>query len=89
MKVVVGCDEAGVQYKKAIKEDLESDPRVSEVIDVGVNADEHTAYPHVGVAGAKAGRGRFSGPRHPRVRHGYGDGDRRQQSEGHSGQHGP
>ena len=53
MKVVVGCDEAGVQYKKAIKEDLESDPRVSEVIDVGVNADEHTAYPHVGVAGAK------------------------------------
>lgn len=64
-RVVMACDDAGVSYKEAIKADLEADPRIDEVIDVGVKADEHTAYPHVAVAGArliaegKADRGVF------------------------------
>jgi ribose 5-phosphate isomerase B len=52
-RMVVGCDDAGVEYKKRIKADLEADPRVSKVIDVGVAADEHTAYPHVAVEAAR------------------------------------
>ncbi|MFJ5222328.1 ribose-5-phosphate isomerase [Streptomyces sp. NPDC088400] len=52
-RVVVGCDDAGYAYKEAIKNDLLSDPRVAEVIDVGVGDDEHTAYPHVAVEAAR------------------------------------
>ncbi|KAJ7912577.1 putative ribose-5-phosphate isomerase [Mycena leptocephala] len=43
-RIVIGCDDAA---------DLEKDPRVSEVIDVGVNGDEKTAYPHVAVTAAR------------------------------------
>lgn len=52
-KVVVGCDDAGFEYKERIKADLEADERVSEVLDVGVGADGHTAYPHIAVEAAK------------------------------------
>lgn len=52
-RVVVGSDEAGVQYKDQIKADLESDPRVASVVDVGVTADDKTAYPHIAVAAAR------------------------------------
>ncbi|KAJ7625747.1 hypothetical protein FB45DRAFT_979843 [Roridomyces roridus] len=52
-RVVLGCDDAGLQYKNTIKADLEKDPRVSEVIDVGVSEDEKTAYPHVAVSAAR------------------------------------
>ncbi len=37
-RVVLAADEAGVSYKDAIKADLLKDPRVKEVLDVGVNA---------------------------------------------------
>lgn len=52
-RVVVGCDDAGYEYKEQIKADLEADPRVSTVTDVGVSADTHTAYPHVAVEAAR------------------------------------
>lgn len=52
-RVVVGCDDAGYAYKEALKNDLLADPRVGEVIDVGVGDDEHTAYPHVAVEAAR------------------------------------
>lgn len=52
-RVVVGCDDAGYQYKEALKADLESDPRVAEVIDVGVDVDGHTAYPRIAVTAAE------------------------------------
>lgn len=52
-RIVIGCDDAGYQYKEILKADLESDPRVSEVIDVGVDADGHTAYPRVAIAAAE------------------------------------
>ncbi len=52
-RVVIGSDDAGLTYKNALKADLEADPRVAEVIDVGVNAAQATPYPHVAVAAAQ------------------------------------
>ncbi len=52
-RVVVGSDDAGLDYKTVLKLDLEHDDRVSEVIDVGVGVDESTAYPHVAIAAAR------------------------------------
>ncbi len=53
LRIVVGCDDAGVAYRDALRADLEADERVAEVIDIGVAADEHTAYPHVAVNAAE------------------------------------
>ncbi|TPG36812.1 ribose-5-phosphate isomerase [Mycolicibacterium hodleri] len=53
LRIVVGCDDAGFEYKEALKGDLLADDRVSDVTDVGVGSDEHTAYPHVAVAAAR------------------------------------
>ena len=39
--------------RPTLADDLRSDPRVSEVIDVGVSEDEDTHYPHVAVAAAR------------------------------------
>ncbi|PYY60773.1 ribose-5-phosphate isomerase [Curtobacterium sp. MCPF17_003] len=52
-RIVVGSDDAGFDYKEAIKADLAKDPRVASVVDVGVDADGHTAYPHVAVDAAR------------------------------------
>jgi len=52
-RVIVGSDDAGFQYKEALKADLEKDPRVSEVVDVGVDAQSHTPYPTVAIAAAE------------------------------------
>lgn len=59
LRIVVGSDDAGLRLKDALKADLEADPRVAEVVDVGVGAGDDagsptgTAYPHVAV---EAGR---------------------------------
>jgi ribose 5-phosphate isomerase B len=53
LRIVIGCDDAGLEYKSAIEADLRSDDRVAEVFDVGVGNDEHTAYPHVAVNAAR------------------------------------
>jgi ribose 5-phosphate isomerase B len=52
-RIVVGSDDAGFQYKEILKADLEKDPRVTSVVDVGVDADGHTAYPRVAIAAAE------------------------------------
>lgn len=52
-RVIVGSDDAGYRYKEALKADLQQDPRVSEVIDVGVDAQSHTPYPTVAIAAAE------------------------------------
>jgi ribose 5-phosphate isomerase B len=52
-RIVVGSDDAGYQYKEALKQDLQNDPRVIEVTDVGVGGEDNTAYPHVAVAAAR------------------------------------
>jgi ribose 5-phosphate isomerase B len=52
LRIVVGADDAGVEYKNILRRDLEADERVSFVIDVGVH-DEATAYPHIAVQAAR------------------------------------
>jgi ribose 5-phosphate isomerase B len=52
-RIAVGSDDAGLQYKDILKADLERDPRVDQVVDVGVQAEEDTAYPHVAVNAAR------------------------------------
>jgi ribose 5-phosphate isomerase B len=53
-RIAIGADSAGYEYKEALKRDLEADPRVTEVIDVGVDADGDTDYPHIAVSAARA-----------------------------------
>jgi ribose 5-phosphate isomerase B len=49
--VAVGADDAGVHYKDTIVADLERDPRVERVIDLGVRSkDDPSYYPHIAVA---------------------------------------
>lgn len=55
LRLIVGSDEAGVDYKERILADLREDSRVSEVIDIGVNRsdgpnDFARPYPYVGIA---------------------------------------
>lgn len=52
-RLVVGSDDAGFDYKEILKADLESDARVASIVDVGVDADGHTAYPHIAVEAAR------------------------------------
>jgi ribose 5-phosphate isomerase B len=55
LRIVVASDNAGFDYKNAIKADLEADPRVASVVDVGVYADGmlDKSYPDVAIAGAE------------------------------------
>ena len=52
-RIVIGSDDAGYEYKTALRALLEADDRVADVVDVGVGGDEHTAYPLVAVAAAE------------------------------------
>jgi ribose 5-phosphate isomerase B len=52
-RVVVGSDDAGYDYKEALKADLMKDDRVSLVTDVGVDAESHTDYPDIAVTAAR------------------------------------
>ncbi|KAF2198671.1 ribose 5-phosphate isomerase [Delitschia confertaspora ATCC 74209] len=53
-RIAIGCDDAGVSYKKAIIKDLEGDTRVASVTDVGVpESHDKTAYPHIAVDAAR------------------------------------
>ncbi|MCZ0727711.1 ribose-5-phosphate isomerase [Mycolicibacterium iranicum] len=54
LRIVIGGDNAGFRYKEALRKDLESDDRVANVEDVGVETSEDdTAYPNVAVAAAQ------------------------------------
>ncbi|WP_031038964.1 ribose-5-phosphate isomerase [Streptomyces sp. NRRL F-5650] len=53
LRIVVGSDDAGHQYKEALKQDLLDSALVAEVTDVGVDTDGHTAYPKVAIAAAE------------------------------------
>ena len=54
LRIVVGGDNAGFNYKEALRKDLESDERVATVEDVGVmGSEDDTAYPNVAVAAAE------------------------------------
>jgi ribose 5-phosphate isomerase B len=55
LRIVIGGDNAGFNYKTALRKDLESDERVESVQDVGVDdADDDTVtYPNVAIAAAE------------------------------------
>lgn len=54
MRVVVAADNAGVDLKNLVRDQLRADERVSEVIDLGAaSVDDDTAYPHFGLAAAE------------------------------------
>ena len=50
LRIVIGSDDAGYDYKEILKKDLEASDLVESVTDIGVDADGHTAYPKIGVA---------------------------------------
>jgi ribose 5-phosphate isomerase B len=52
LRIVVGADDAGYAYKEVLREMLEADPRVDEVIDIGVGEADTTPYPRVAVTAA-------------------------------------
>ena len=53
LRIVVGSDDAGFDYKEILKRDLELADGVASVVDVGVDAEGHTPYPKVAVAAAE------------------------------------
>lgn len=53
LRLVIGSDDAGFDYKRILKADLDANPLVESVVDVGVDADGHTAYPRVAIAAAE------------------------------------
>lgn len=53
LRIVVGSDDAGFEYKEALKADFEANPNVELVVDVGVDAASHTPYPTVAIAAAE------------------------------------
>jgi ribose 5-phosphate isomerase B len=57
LRVAIGGDDAGLGYKEILKADLEQDPRVSEVVDVGIDAGlepgRQSHYPDIAVAAAR------------------------------------
>jgi ribose 5-phosphate isomerase B len=53
LRIVVGADSAGYGYKEALRADLEADPRVDSVVDVGIQEGDDLDYPHVAVAAAR------------------------------------
>lgn len=52
-RIVVGSDDAGFDYKEALKKDLENSDLVESVTDAGVDADGHTPYPTIAIAAAE------------------------------------
>lgn len=53
LRIVIGGDDAGYDYKETLRQDLEADERVGSVVDVGVSRTENTDYPHVAVEAAR------------------------------------
>ena len=53
LRLIIGCDDAGYDYKEILKKDLDQNPGVASVVDVGVDADGHTPYPKVAIEAAE------------------------------------
>lgn len=53
LRIVIGSDDAGFEYKERIKADLLTDDLVAEVVDVGVDAAGRTHYPQIAITAAE------------------------------------
>ncbi|MDI3408917.1 RpiB/LacA/LacB family sugar-phosphate isomerase [Streptomyces cavernicola] len=53
LRIAVGSDEAGRQYREALRADLNASNLVSSVTDVGVHGDGPGAYPEIATAAAR------------------------------------
>ncbi|MCS3470947.1 ribose 5-phosphate isomerase B [Pseudomonas sp. JUb42] len=53
LRIVIGSDDAGYEYKEALKRDLMGYADVELIEDVGVDSQSHTAYPLVAIAAAE------------------------------------
>jgi ribose 5-phosphate isomerase B len=53
LRIVVGSDDAGFEYKEALKADLEASDLVELVSDVGVDGSGHAPYPTIAIAAAE------------------------------------
>jgi ribose 5-phosphate isomerase B len=52
LRIVIGCDDAGYEYKELIKVDLKANEFV-EVRDIGVSVDGHAHYPNTAIEAAE------------------------------------
>lgn len=53
LRIAIGSDDAGFQYKEILKQDLLANPLVAHVEDVGVDSQSHTPYPDIAIAAAQ------------------------------------
>lgn len=53
LRIIIGSDDAGYDYKEVLKQDLLNNPGVASVVDVGVDADGHSAYPVIAIEAAE------------------------------------
>lgn len=53
LRIVIGSDDAGYEYKQALKADLEASDLVAAVEDAGVTANDKTPYPTIAIAAAE------------------------------------
>jgi ribose 5-phosphate isomerase B len=53
LRLAIGSDGAGYEYKETLARLIRDDRRVSELIDVGVGAGDGTDYPHIAVRAAR------------------------------------
>lgn len=53
LRIAIGSDDAGYEYKEVLKRDFHSNALVVSTIDVGVDEAGHTAYPRVAIAAAE------------------------------------
>jgi len=52
-RIIIGSDQAGLEYKNGLRELLKADLRVESVEDIGVACNDETSYPHVAIAAAR------------------------------------
>jgi ribose 5-phosphate isomerase B len=50
LRIVIGSDEAGYEYKEVLRDDLLAHPAVAQVTDLGIEAGQVVAYPNIAVA---------------------------------------
>lgn len=53
LRIIIGSDDAGFDYKEILKNDLEQHPGVLTVVDAGGHADLPTPYPKVAIEAAE------------------------------------